>query len=50
MDRGAGDPLSVKYVQDIVADTASLQYIRVKMAGMDGAGGSLTVFGPSSEC
>ena len=49
MDRGAGDPLSVKYVQDIVADTASLQYTRVKMAGMDGAGGSLTVFGPSSE-
>lgn len=49
LDRGAGDPLSVRYVQDIIADTTSLQYTRVASAGIDGVGGSLTVFGPSSE-
>ena len=49
MDRGAGDPLSIKYVRDIVSDTTSTAYNRLKKAGIDGVGGSITVFGPSAE-
>ena len=49
LDRGAGDPLSIKYVRDIVSDTTSTAYNRLKKTGVDGVGGSITVFGPSAE-
>lgn len=49
MDRGAGDPLSIKYVRDIVADTTSSGYGRIRKCGIDGVNGSITVFGPSAE-
>ncbi|MGN1232518.1 MAG: hypothetical protein ACI4UJ_03605 [Candidatus Cryptobacteroides sp.] len=48
MDRGAGDPLSIKYVRDIVADTTSSGYDRIRKCGIDGVNGSITVFGPSA--
>lgn len=49
MDRGAGDPLSIKYVRDIVSDTTSAGYRRLRICGTDGVAGSMTVFGPSAE-
>ena len=49
MNRGAGDPLSIKFVQNLLADTTSADFARVRTAGADGKNGTITIFGPAEE-
>lgn len=49
VNRGAGDPLSIRFVQDLLADTTSADYARIRKAGADGINGSVTIFGPAEE-
>lgn len=49
LNRGASDPLSVKYVNTILSDTTSAGFARLKTAGCDGKSGSICIFGPADE-
>ena len=49
MNRGAGDPLSILYVRDIIADTTSAVYGMLKDGCADGRNGTIAVIGQEED-
>lgn len=48
-NRGAGDPLSISYVKEILSDTSSVAFNTVKHSGDNGSDGPVAIVGPADE-
>lgn len=48
-NRGAGDPLSIPYVKEILSDTTSVPFQTVKHSGDSGSDGPITLVGPAED-
>ena len=48
-NHGAGDPSTIPFVRDILSDTTSTVYEKIRKSCIDGRDGSIAIVGPSEQ-